>query len=99
MTFKIPKEFQLGGQTFKVTVEAAEVEPGKGGLCNYDQGWVKVSSWTRYGKIPRDAQERIFFHELLHLLFDASGDHALSNDESLVDRCSTLLSQALRSMR
>ena len=99
MAFKIPKEFQLGGQTFEVSVIPEEVEIGTAGLCNYDQGWVKVSSKTRYGKVPKDAQGRVFCHELLHLLLEAAGERELSDNEPLIERCSTLLYQFLRSCK
>jgi hypothetical protein len=88
----IPVSFKLNGKTIDVEVDNI--------YCN-DQNYYgeadftdkKITLCTVYhGKrLSKGMKDRVFYHELAHLLFDAAGLHKQKYNEDLIDKIGLLL--------
>jgi len=95
---KIPTEFELFGNTVKVTFNE--------NLSDLDgsAGTFRVSSLTielqePNGIHPIDDVENTYFHELLHAIFHMMGRHELFRDEELIHVMAGLLHQSFKTAR
>lgn len=96
MTFKIPKSFQLGGQVIKVrTVDKMpDGNPTIDGLACYSEQEVLLNKRNQ-----GEYAEYVFFHELVHHIYNQMGDDSSRSDEKNVSQFATFLHQAIKSMR
>lgn len=95
MKFKIPTQFDLAGQTFKVTLKEGFQKAGLNGQTHYDEGEVFIDSNLK----PEDLKAITFYHELFHAMFNTLGKDDLKNDEGLVDSLGNLMWQFHKSAR
>lgn len=97
----IPKKFQIGGQTYTVTIDEK--------LCNeltaagaYKTGSNQIilrrliDSTTKY---PKTQIEQTFLHELVHVILYAMNEMQLFENEKFVDIFATFLHQALSTQK
>lgn len=89
MKLKLPKQFDLAGQTFKVSVRDGMTKGGAHGLTHYDMGEI----WIDANLKPEDLKAITFYHELFHAMFNTLGKDDLKNDEGLVDAMGNLMWQ------
>ena len=87
--FKIPKQFDLGGYTYRVTQKDGLSKGGAHGQTFYDLGEI----WLDAGLKPEDLKAITFYHELFHAMFSTLGKDELKSDESLVDSMGNLMWQ------
>jgi hypothetical protein len=87
---KIPKSFRLMGHDFNVTVvpESQWVDDETGGYCIHDKQQILI---RKFGSVQ--AQEQVFFHELVHAMLNKMGEHELDENEQFVDVMGSLLHQ------
>lgn len=95
MKFKLPKQFECGGQTIKVYEAPGLSKGGAHGLTKYDECEV----WFDADLKPEDLKGITFYHEIMHIVFATLGKDALRDDEGLVDSCGNLLWQIHKSMK
>lgn len=89
MKFKIPTQFDLAGQTFKVFLKEDMEKQGALGMCYYKDQEI----WIEKNLKPTDQIPITFYHELFHALFHTLGKEELKSDEGLVDALGNLLWQ------
>jgi hypothetical protein len=85
------------GQTIKVnyvtdlvaTIDAL-------GAADYRTNTIRLQSPTEIYPIPDDLIERVYLHEMLHMILNQLGEHELKQDEKLIDNIAGLLHQALQ---
>lgn len=94
-TFKIPKQFDLAGYTFKVLVKPDLQKAGINGQTHYDSGEI----WMDSKLTPEDLKAVTFYHELFHAMFNTLGKDDLKNDEGLVDAMGNLMWQFHKSAK
>jgi len=94
---KIPSKFQLGGST--ITVEKVKQVTGESsgydGMAFYARGKIELKEDET---CSNDYNEYMFFHELVHHIFNAMGEKELKNDEKIVSQFATFLHQAIKTM-
>lgn len=97
MDFKIPAKFQLGGST--ITVDMVKQVTGEGsavdGMAIYAKRKIELRQDT---DVPVEYTEFVFFHELLHHIFDAMGENKMRENEKLVNQMALLLHQSIKTM-
>lgn len=94
---KIPKEFQLFGQTIKVKFNNKKCGDREAyGSLTFVENKILLATEFDGEKIQKDRQERTFFHELCHAILDNMNEHDLSKDEKFVHNFASLLHQALK---
>lgn len=92
---KIPKSFQLAGQTINVymveniTKQTEDVD----GMAFYPECKIEIKN----NKSTNDYKEYVFYHELMHHIFNQIGDVELRTNEKLVSQIATFLHQAIKS--
>ena len=86
----IPKTFTLGSVSYKVEYVPHLNREDAVALSDSDECWIKIVD-----SYPKKRQEQAFCHELMHILFAASGRDDLHGDETLVDVTGTFLHQYL----
>lgn len=93
----IPTQFRLFGKTIQVEFveDLADTTGGVVGRSSFQKGQLLLQSQSPSRPRPNDEQDSTFFHELVHLLLDASRRHDLSDDEDFVEIFSGLLHQAI----
>lgn len=99
MNFKIPKSFQLHGQTIEVLqVDHIGSESGTLGEARLAKNQVVLQN-NASGFTRSDTQiEQTFLHELVHFILIHLGQNELCDEEAFVDGFAHLLHQALGSM-
>jgi len=93
---KIPKSFQLYGQTIHVKeYETLVADTRNVGQARYGDNEIALQSIKHGYKADKSQQEQWFLHELIHFIFDGLGRNELGSNEPLVDTFAYLLHQAL----
>jgi hypothetical protein len=93
---RIPKRFQLYGQTIEVVMDPTiGYNDDRGGAADYRNNTIHLQSPGEQTPLPQAHVEQIFCHELVHYLFDMAGYPDDRKDEIKVERISNLLHQAL----
>lgn len=95
MAFKIPKQYQLLGKTWTVSVVPKDKweDATIWGECSAATGKILVLK-----NLSDDATEQTFCHELIHTILLAM-NHKLNKNEEFVDIFGGLLHQALKSSK
>lgn len=94
-TFKVPKQFDLAGNTFKVIIKEGMSKGGAHGQTHFDSAEV----WLDKTMKPEDLKAITFYHELMHAMLMTLGKNDLNNDEGFVDSMGNLLWQAHKTMK
>ncbi len=93
----IPDKFQLGGATINVekvkqiTGESSECD----GMALYCKSKIELKEDETFSI---DYKEYIFYHELVHHIFNAMNENELRKNEKIVSQFATFLHQALKTM-
>ena len=97
---KIPKEFNLMGQTIKVEMQD-NIAQTEGATGVYYPSLQKILiQKSNSGNLYSTKQiEQAFVHELIHSCLDILGYKKLYKNESFVDRLAHLIYQALESFK
>ena len=86
----IPQSFQIMGHT--VTVKITDDLPeGADGLWSAGTNEIRICPASK--KLSKSNQEQIFWHEVVHCIFDMLSYEEYSKDEKLVDRVAQCLYQ------
>lgn len=94
----IPEQFQLAGQTVKVTYDKDLL--GKEDMFGcFDPKQMVITVNSPGIVISKERAEQAFFHELVHAILDEMGELKLSKNERFVDSFSTLLHQAIKTFQ
>lgn len=97
MNFSIPGKFYLGGS--KIDVVFVEQVSGEGkdidGMAMYSKSRIEIKNDKEYSD---SYKEWVFFHELIHHVFNSIGEDEMKHNEKLVDQVALLLHQAFTTM-
>ena len=97
MKFSIPKKFKLGAITIavnkvkKITDQTIDCD----GMAFYDKSLIELKDNE---ESSNDYKEYVFFHELVHHIFNVIEEDSLRIDEKIVSRFAIFLHQAIRTM-
>lgn len=94
---KIPKKFEVFGETFTVSFD--EELTSRNDMVG--QSYLRENRIVlqKPGKVyPKSRIEQTFYHELVHVILDRISEHKLSGNEAFVDRFAGLLHQATKTM-
>ena len=89
---KIPKQFELGGLTWKVVI--VDHLPGAMGTTDNSKAEIHL-----HKAIPSHVREQVFFHELVHAILFSMGKPADQHDEIFTDGFATFLQQFFKSKK
>ena len=99
-TIKIPKEFQIFGETITVeSNDALTYKEGLKGMTLYRENRIVLQLNNEGASIPQDSIEQTFFHEMLHFVLDKIKEDELREDEKLVDLISSALHQVFKTAK
>jgi predicted Zn-dependent protease with MMP-like domain len=98
---KIPTEFQLYSQIIKVEFnERRCADMDALGACNDALNQILLTTVNSDGdKLPTDAVELTYMHEVVHHILYKMSENDLSKDEKFVSTFSSLLTQALKTSK
>jgi hypothetical protein len=98
----IPKRFEIGGKEIRVkrrrkvlTDDGEAVE----GLFIPQQNTILVSTWFDGKKLPEEAIEHAFYHELSHVIMAALNDWKFYHNEPKIDMMGSILHQFEKSKK
>lgn len=91
----IPNNFLIGACEFN-THMVEDIDDTGLGRSTECLGIIKLAKEWQGKELPKSSIEKTFFHELLHMFFDAIGEKELSDNERLVDSLSLLLHQYIK---
>jgi len=97
MKFKIPSQFSLGCRSIKVVsvAKCSGCDDNVDGQAVYSRGVIELKDTTKSSKEYRDF---VFFHELVHHIFNFLAYDKLAKDEALTDRFADALYQVIKTM-
>lgn len=99
MKIKIPKTFQLFGQTITVEfVSHLTSENGTLGEARIGQNKIVIQANVDGKKMSSEQSEWVFIHELTHMVLHHMGQEDLCEDEQFVDTFAKLLHQSFKTM-
>ena len=99
IAFKIPASFWLYGQKIHVSMEPRLIdEQDCVGEALYRQNLIHLQCNSASVNRPVSHIEISFFHELMHMIFNALNEDDLRKNEQLVDGMAHLLHQAFITM-
>lgn len=95
--YRIPKSFQMGGQTIKVTVHNGSSPPPSDilGLCKFLENTIDIYTKCQGRIIAVEQVEQTFWHEYAHYLLFQTRKDELTHDEELVDLLGEFLYQSI----
>lgn len=92
---KIPKRFQLFATTVNVVFNDAKLSYNSNfGECSYSNAEIILCEKYKGGQLPESTILDTFYHEKVHVILDAMGEHDLSKNEKFVEVFSRLLRQS-----
>ena len=99
MKFKIPQQFNVGGQSIAVSETAQMDDNTLLGECSIVQGYLLIARTSRGKDVTAECRLNTFFHELTHLILDTMGEDELSGNEKFVNTFSSFLTEAIVSSK
>lgn len=99
MKVKIPKQFELAGQTIKTKVADNIDTDGAVGLSKFHQNEIRVRRVVEGEPVSHDVQLQTFFHELAHFMLYVMNEHELNSNEKFVDNLGQFLYQFEKSRK
>ena len=92
---KIPKKFKVFASTINVTYDNARLSnEGILGDCSYTDSQITICKYYKGDEINECAITDTFYHEKIHIILDAMGEHKLSKNEKFVEVFARLLRQS-----
>ncbi len=92
---KIPKSFKVFASTINVGFDNVRLSnEGVLGDCSFTDGQINVCNEYKGEKISDCCAVDTFYHEKVHIILDAMGEHELSKNEKFVEVFSRLLRQS-----
>jgi len=92
---KIPNSFKLFSTTIEVKFDSARLSFGsKLGDCSFIDNLITLSNSYKGEEINESAIIDTFYHEKVHVILDAMGEHEISQNEKFVEVFSRLLRQS-----
>ena len=95
MKYKIPKNFDMGGQTIKVKVKPDVGKDGAIGFYSSYENRIEVQTHLDGSLIDKSKVEQTFWHEYAHCLLEHCRQDDLGANEDLVDLMGEFLYQSL----
>ena len=100
MQFKIPKQFELLGQTVAVEfTEDLQHDKDAYGAANFRSNKIQLQRSSKHVPLTADKLEHVFFHELAHYLMYVMGQDELMANEPFIDMMGGLMYQAIKSSK
>jgi hypothetical protein len=91
----IPKQFQIFATTINVSFDNTRLSnEGLLGDCSFTDNVIYVCSEYKGEKISKSSIVDTFYHEKVHIILDAMGEHKLSKNEKFVEVFARLLRQS-----
>ena len=92
---KIPKKFRVFASTINVGVDNVRLSnEGSLGDCSFTDGQISICTEYKGQKISECCSLDTFYHEKVHIILDAMGEHKLSKKEKFVEVFARLLRQS-----
>lgn len=92
---EIPRKFKVFASTITVSVDNERLsEGGILGDCSFNDQRIGLCEVYKGKELPKDCVIDTFYHEKVHIILDAMGEHRLSRNEKFVEVFSRLLRQA-----
>lgn len=92
---KIPKSFQLFATTVDVVFDNTKLSYDSNfGECSYSNAQIILCDEYKGGNLPESTIIDTFYHEKIHMILDAMGEHELSRNEKFVEVFARLLRQS-----
>lgn len=91
----IPKRFKVFASTIEVGYENTRLSNEDTlGECCYSESRISLCSEFKGKEMKTDVMEDTFYHEKVHVILDAMGEHELSANEKFVEVFSRLIRQS-----
>ena len=91
----IPKSFKLFATTVKVEYDDSKMSNESClGACSYTDALITLCENYKGDKLNKGVVIDTFYHEKVHVILDAMGEHELSKNEKFVEVFSRLLRQS-----
>jgi hypothetical protein len=88
----IPERFSLNGKKIKVTIDDDYLSENKLlGEADFTEKEIILCNTYKGSKISKCEKEKIYFHELVHMILDSMARHNLKYNEDFVDEFSARL--------
>jgi len=93
---KIPNSFKVFATTISVSIKDNVRLSNQQSLgdCSFSDGQINVCTEYKGDKIPDCTAIDTFYHEKIHIILDAMGEHDLSRNEKFVEVFARLLRQS-----
>ena len=97
MKFRIPSKLQLGATTINVVKvdKCSDTTTDTDGQAFYGKSLIELKKDDTFSD---DYKEWVFFHELVHHIFNSMEELELRKNEKLVGQFATFMQQAIRTM-
>ena len=96
----IPEKFKLNGKTIEVIIDNDYCQHETLlGEADFTDKIITLCDRFNGQKLSKNNKEKIYYHELVHMILDAMGKDVLKFDEDFVDRFSLLLWEFEKSKR
>lgn len=96
----IPEKFKLNGKTIEVIIDndycASENLLGE---ADFTDKIITLCDRFNGQKLSKNEKEKVYYHELIHMILDAMGKDVLKYDEDFVDRFAVLLHEYEKSKK
>lgn len=100
MSFVIPKQFQLLGQTITVEWDESLAHTMDAlGTTHPRENKIKLQKPNKGWGVPTEKLEHVFLHEAVHWILLSMRQTDLFNDEVFVDTFAGLLHQAIKTSK
>jgi hypothetical protein len=92
---KIPKKFKVFASTINVEFDNVRLSnEGVLGECSFTDNKIIICSEYKGEKLSKCCTVDTFYHEKVHIILDAMGEHELSKQEKFVEVFARLLRQS-----
>ena len=92
---KIPKKFKVFASTINISYDSIRLSnEGVLGDCSFTDNKISICSEFKGQKITECNTVDTFYHEKVHIILDAMGEHELSGNEKFVEIFGRLLRQS-----
>jgi len=92
---KIPKKFKVFASTINVSYESTRLSnEGILGDCSFTDSKITICNEYKGETINDCVMTDTFYHEKIHIVLDAMGEHELSKNEKFVEIFARLLRQS-----
>jgi len=96
----IPEKFKLNGKTIEVIIDNEYCQQENLlGEADFTDKIITLCDRSKGHKLSKIEKEKVYYHELVHMILDAMGKDVLKYNEDFVDRFSLLLWEFEKSKR